>query len=523
MRGARHGLAALGAMMFLSATPAAAQAPVGAFTETPDAALARNLRSLAADPRSLVALMGAGRAALQLGDPQAALTFFARAEEAAPGAGRVKIWIASALAQMQQPHAALKFFREAMDLGVAEADVAKERGLAFDISGDPRSAQRDYRLALSRGPDEETTRRLALSLGITGERAAALTLLEPQLSAGNRAAERARAMILALTGDRAGAARAAGSAMPPAQAQAMSSFLERLAGLSTADRALAVHLGVFPGAGVSTPPTPGYAANDYARPPAVTDAGRPDPNLPSLERRPAVGAPTKRTAATQIASAAPPRQGVAVPAKETKKPPQGAAAVDGLDGTRSTQAEAKTAGPNDVAARKPATTVAEQGRNAAPATQPPASPSRLAELSAAIEQLPETVRPVPKAQPAKSPTQRPAQASAKPASSAATEARAKKPPAAPADPARVWVQVAGGSDKASLPREFARLKAKSPTLLGLRSAWTTPLNATNRLLVGPFAGSKEAQALVNQLKEDDIAAFAWESPAGQKIDKLAPK
>ena len=60
-------------------------------------------------------------------------------------------------------------------------------------------------------------------------------------------------------------------------------------------------------------------------------------------------------------------------------------------------------------------------------------------------------------------------------------------------------------------------------MLGARGAWTTPLNATNRLLVGPFASSKEAQAFVNQLKAEDLSGFAWTSAAGQKIEKLPAK
>ena len=158
------------------AAPAAAQT-TGAFTESPNAALSRNLRSLAANPKSVTALMGAGKAALDLGDAQAALTFFARAEEQMPRDGRVKMWIASALIQLQQPHAALKFFRDAADLGVPAADLARDRGLAHDIAGNPREAQRDYRLALLKGRDDEVTRRLALSLAISGERQISRTCL----------------------------------------------------------------------------------------------------------------------------------------------------------------------------------------------------------------------------------------------------------------------------------------------------------------------------------------------------------
>ncbi|HYJ82425.1 MAG TPA: SPOR domain-containing protein, partial [Allosphingosinicella sp.] len=286
------------------AAPAAAQT-TGAFTESPNAALSRNLRSLAANPKSVTSLMGAGRAALDLGDAQAALTFFARAEEQMPRDGRVKMWIASALVQLQQPHAALKFFRDAAELGVPAADFARDRGLAHDIAGNPREAQRDYRLALLKGRDDETTRRLALSLAISGEREPALRLLEDQLLVRDRAAERARVLVLALTGDTAAATRAVQAAMPGPQAGAMSPFLARLPTLSPADRALAVHLGVFPQDG-RTPAPSTYAANDFAN--AVTDAGRPDPGQTSLARRtppaePVSTAPRRRPGSGELAPA----------------------------------------------------------------------------------------------------------------------------------------------------------------------------------------------------------------------------
>jgi hypothetical protein len=108
---------------------------------------------------------------------------------------------------------------------------------------------------------------------------------------------------------------------------------------------------------------------------------------------------------------------------------------------------------------------------------------------------------------------------AKRASAAATTSKAKPLRAA----ARIWVQVATGASKASLPREFARLKAKAPALLGKREAWTAPLNATNRLLVGPFDSDREAQTFINALGKADVSAFSWTSPAGQEIEKLPAK
>ncbi|HEX8241167.1 MAG TPA: SPOR domain-containing protein [Allosphingosinicella sp.] len=591
-----------------TAAPVAAQT-TGAFTERPDAALSRNLRSLAANPKSVTALMGAGRAALDLGDAQAALTFFARAEEQMPSDGRVKMWIASALVQLQQPHAALKFFRDAAELGVPAADLARDRGLAHDIAGNPREAQRDYRLALQKGRDDEVTRRLALSLAISGEREPALRLLEDQLVVRDRAAERARALVLALTGDSAGAARAVQTAMPGPQAGAMSPFLARLPSLSPAERALAVHLGVFPNDGRTAAPST-YAANDFAN--AVTDAGRPNPSLPTLARRsppeePVLTAPRRRPgsedglapavrrstaalrptaesrtgetlagvrkgSATSRSSSSPgfgnsqwalargldqspprPRQEAKPKPARSTPTPSGNTAETAIAATAAPSASTSDTQPappttSDAPASTPLpqfqlqprpaeSQIATLGSESLPpesqavaqpqpsevriaALEPSAPPpqaeavptgSRLADLSAAIADIAE-----PEPAPART-----ASARAKP--KPAATAPAKKPAAPPPEPSRVWVQIAGGAAKAALPREYARLKAKAPKLLGARAAWTAPLNATNRLLVGPFASSKEAQAFVNQLKSQDLSGFAWTSAAGQKVEKLPSK
>jgi Flp pilus assembly protein TadD len=582
------------------AAPAAAQV-TGAFTERPDAALSRNLRTLAANPKSVTALMGAGKAALDLGDAQAALTFFARAEEQMPRDGRIKMWIASALTQLQQPHAALKFFRDATDLGVPAVEIARDRGLAYDIAGNPREAQRDYRLALQKGRDDEVTRRLALSLAISGEREPALRLIEDQLLVRDRSAERTRALVLALTGDSAGAARAIQAAMPGPQAAAMAPFLARLPSLSPAERALAVHLGIFPGDGRTAAPTT-YAANDFSN--AVTDAGRPDPSQGSLARRspppePVSTAPRRRPGAdeglappvrrtatirpvaksggenalagvrqpsrTSRPSASPGFGGgnpawsysrglaPAQPRRRSEAPvkPAEAAPVRIPPDTRIAAVPAPAVGvPNapasvptaEMASPQPESKPAEVQISAVEPTEPPPQPlpaevriaavepsapapqaeavptgSRLADLSAAIAHIDE-----PEPTPASGPKAKPA---AKPQNGqrASATAPVKKPKAAPVEPSRVWVQIAGGAVKSALPREYARLRAKAPKLFGARGAWTAPLNATNRLLVGPFASAKEAQSFVNQLKAEDLSGFAWSSAAGQKVEKLPAK
>ena len=614
-RGVRLGLAVLGAGTMFTAAPASAQtgAATGLFTERPQAALSRNLRSLAANPKSITALMGAGKAALDLGDAHAALTFFARAEEQAPRDGRVKMWIGSALVQLQQPHAALKFFRDAADLGVPAAEIARDRGLAHDIAGNPREAQRDYRMALQKGRDDEATRRLALSLAISGEREPALRLLEDQLLVRDRAAERARAMVLALTGDTAAAARAVQSAMPGPQAGAMSPFLARLPRLSPAERALAVHLGVFPRDGGTAPST--YAVNTFAS--AVTDAGRPDPGQGSLGRRspapePASATPGRRsgtenglapavrrttTTLRPVARSGAEEALAGVRQRDTAKRssanpgfserPSHWALARGLDSapprrkpeTQSRPAQAASS-PKPAPAERTVAAVAEPPRAGAP-SEPVRTPigdpsstslphfqlqpgprSEPAEVQvAAVEPISPPPPPPPQAEPQPQPAEvriaaaepsaplpqaepipsgsrladlsatlaeigEPERAAARTTGSRprpAAAAAKKLKLAAPAEPSRVWVQVAGGAARTALPREFARLKAKAPRLLGTRSAWTAPLNATNRLLVGPFASNKEAQAFVNQLKTEDLSGFPWTSAAGQKVEKLPAK
>jgi Flp pilus assembly protein TadD len=215
----------------------------------PMSTLSVHLRTLAANPRNLFALLGAGQAALEVGDPNAALGFFARAEEIDPRNGRAKAGLASTLVQLEKPDDALRLFGEAMSLGVPEADLAKDRGLAYDLRGDNRRAQRDYAMALRKGPDDEITRRYALSLGISGERSQALTVLDPLLRRQDQGAWRARAFILAMNNDVSGANAVTRQVMPVSLAGSMAPFLARLPKLNPAERAHAVNFGTMPSDG----------------------------------------------------------------------------------------------------------------------------------------------------------------------------------------------------------------------------------------------------------------------------------
>lgn len=239
--------------VFGGAAPLVAQ-PVQTVQSTPDPddpveRLGRFIRILAVLPRDLNALLGAGQAALDVGDPNAALGFFARAEAVSPANGAVKAGLGSSLVMIERPDDALRLFAEASSLGVPDAVLARDRGLAYDLRGDTKRAQHDYALALTRERDDELVRRYALSLGISGDRAGAMTMLEPLLRKQDQGAWRARAFIMAMTGDVSGANGVARQLMVPAMADAMSPLLARLATLNPAERAHAVNFGTVPSDG----------------------------------------------------------------------------------------------------------------------------------------------------------------------------------------------------------------------------------------------------------------------------------
>ena len=240
--------------LLLPITPALAQSiPVdttGVFAPAPsnDPAdrLAANLLLLSQNPRNIVALTEAGKSAIAVGDYDAALSFLGRAEELAPNDGRVKAALGSALVMVERAADAIRLFSEASALGVTDGEIARDRGLAYDLQGDSKRAQRDYQIALRNRPDDEVTRRLALSLGISGDRDQALRVLDPLLRKQDMTGWRARAFVLAMNGNLRDAEGIATRVMPSGMGDTMRPFLRRLASLSAADRAHAVNFGTMP-------------------------------------------------------------------------------------------------------------------------------------------------------------------------------------------------------------------------------------------------------------------------------------
>ena len=489
--------------------------PAGAVVQSlvPDGGteLRRHLTTLADNPRNLDALIGAGRAAIDGGDTQAALTFFSRAGEVAPRDPRVKAGMGSVLVQMERGRPALNLFAEAVALGAPVVEIAGDRGLAYDLVGDPRRAQQDYALVLQRREDPEIRRRLALSLAISGERDAALRVIDGQLRRNDRAAWRTQAFVLALTGDWAGANRTAHGMMPPAQAEAITAFFARLPSLTPAQKAMAAHFGRFPANGGTAAAAPSGVRADPGALALAT--GGPAIRPRTAPADPAAGVTRRRPGSSQPATprterSLQPSQATQAPASSSIVTPSAAALPT----------PAQTGQPLTPFAR-PATAIPQKPSARASEGAPPAGRiGGLSDIAALVAELPED-----QARAARTPAVTRSGLARTTASPAAgnrpSASRTPTTRAAPAHPSRHWVQIAGGANAAALPRELARLRGQAPELAD-RNAWVAPANATNRLLVGPFASAAEARAFVNTLARRNVTSFAWTSSAGQEIARL---
>jgi len=664
-------LAALG-----FAVAGAAHAQTAADNRDADA-LAADMRILAANPVDTEALITAGELTLRMGDSTAAATFFGRAEKLDPNNPRIKAGWGSLMVRAERPGEALRRFQDAERRGLNPIKFAADRGLAYDLVGEQERAQRDYRLALRNGADDEVTRRYALSMGISGHRDEALALLDPLLKRSDRAAWRDRAFILAMNGDAGDAEKIAASMMSPGLGAGLTPFFQRLPQLNAVDRAFAVNFGELR----STP----ERIADARLVPALPRLG-PDPYAPKVvavatlvatpadegrkrrKRRkddlaPAVAmpapAPTEvavnapaemprtRSESSSSGESRPGRVAIATPQPITAPPSPGPARVETPPPAPS-PATSPAPTPSPPPSPTPTAPIVVAAATPPVATPPQPSPGIADQPSAAEAGVPE---PTPTARvsedtvlarivasvetaprPAPAPRRRaPAPAETKPAEArtaaveppkpgkAETRARGKPAPGdktaidkaargkaqlvdaeepkargktrteasddkghgrvkeedAPAfdkngcpipvktsgrskasakaklatsalgranearckaatkkanadaetkgEPARVWVQVAGGANEGDLEKAWSALRAKAPDLFRGRQGWTTPLRATNRVLAGPFKSSDEAQDFVNRMAKAGLSGFVFTSSKGQKIERLGGK
>ncbi len=209
--------------------------------------LNQNLGRLSRSPQDVQALLGAGQAALELGDVQAANGFFTRANMVAPNNGQAKLGLAVVSIALKQANDAAAYFDQAAALGADARDYLTERGLAYDLTGQQAKAQQDYQAALRANPADATARlRYAISLGIAGHVADAEAQLQPALAAQDREAWRARAFVLAMNGRVADARKITQTVMPRGLADALDPYIARVGLLTPGQKAAAVHYGDFP-------------------------------------------------------------------------------------------------------------------------------------------------------------------------------------------------------------------------------------------------------------------------------------
>jgi hypothetical protein len=95
--------------------------------------------------------------------------------------------------------------------------------------------------------------------------------------------------------------------------------------------------------------------------------------------------------------------------------------------------------------------------------------------------------------------------------------------AAKANPARLWVQIATGSNTRGLAGTWARIRDGNAAALKGKAAYSVPFRATNRLIVGPVKSAAEARAIVNALSKGGVSATTYSSEAGQEVTRVNSK
>lgn len=533
------------------------------------------LRRIARNPRDVEGLVAAGFASLKLDDLDAAVGFFARAQEVEPGNAQVKLGLANAYLRSDRPVEALQLYAEAERAGASSQAMAADRGLAFDLVGDNAAAQQEYARALNGPEADEVRRRLALSQAIQGNREGFERTLYPLLEKQDFAAYRARAFALAILGQESEAVAITEAVMPAELAARLTPYLNFMRRLTPAQQAAAANLGNFPRAAQIGRDDPRIAAYRSAASGLRTADSALAPSGPPLGAAPPAATGTALAAATQgapAAAAAPAQtaptvqaQQIAQPAAEARpvSPPPARLVVAEPAPSASSVQSPPTAAPEPVpspAAQPvtalapsritpmvpPASAASQPGFDLARVDRPAASePAGTAPAAAALPAASAPVSLLPRTEPASEPV-RVAQAFADLAASPATvvprtagavditrirpprevekkpepEAAKPPPPPPPAHPSRHWVQLATGRDKAALKFDWRRFASKAPEVLGKLQPHVTPWGQANRLLAGPYESARAANTALAALKKQGLDAFTFTSEVGQAVERL---
>ena len=507
------------------------------------------LARLGKNPLDVNALIDAGNAALVLGDVDAAVGFFSRADQIQPNSPRVRAGLAGALVHNSNPYDAIPLFAEAEAAGGMDPKLNTERGLAYDLVGDNATAQRYYRAALGIAPSDETTRRLALSQVIAGDRAGMEATLAPLLLRGDKAAQRVNAFGLAIDGRPEEGVAIAYKVMPQDLAAGIAPYLRYMPRLTRAQQASAAVFGHFPRAAeigrddpralrfappvhVATAETAlvpkgeplgaRMAASDKPRKDKAKDAPRVAPRVAVVSAPARIAPPTlnpsRDESVTPSALAAKPvptpvptpmPAKVAIAPRPAPPPPLQVAKPSAAPVVIAATTPSSSFDLAQVGKAQPVATAAPVAVPVAPPMAPKAAPARPASFAEAFDDL---GAPEAKAVPASG--------AVDVRKIAAAKARAD---AKPAHASRIWVQLGTGRDKTALSYTWRSLVKDSPEVLRGKSPAITEWGRTNRLLCGPFETEAAASAYLAKLKRADVDAFLWTSPAGQVVDPLTAR
>lgn len=485
------------------------------------------MRRISFSPSDADALADAGNASLLLGDANAALNFFTRANAIRPNNSRIVSGLATSTVRTENPFEALRLFDDAVRLGASERSIAADRALAFDLLGNFGRAQQDYQLARTVASSDDIIIRQAVSLSLAGQKEQADAMLVPLLQRNSPTAWRARAFMLAARGDLRESNKVAHGFMDSASAQKMERFFRLTPNLTGAQQAAAIHLGHFP-----TSQSVGRDSEQVRR---VAAAAQQPAIAPGQNRLIPSGVPlgTKPTAARDAKSEAKPQS---KPDRKTQERVEVQAAVPPTPRPDPVVAKvdlAVTIAAATPTAQEPVTLAAATPPQPAPAkiiAAPTSVPASIASAGFSLDAVVGAIEiPESEQRPSEVPVDLKKLEPLTPKAAADASKSAKIDPKAAAkakleaaNPARIWVQIATG-EASGLGFDYRKLTNNNPVLFKAQKPWTSPWGKTARLLVGPFADVKAAKKWEGDFKKAGGDAFMWKSEIGVSVNALKVK
>lgn len=267
-------------------------------------------RALQIDPRYAPAARASALAALQLGSADM-FAKVARWTSVAPTEPQAQLALADALLRSGRAADASAPLRRAAELGAPAGQVDEREALRLDLIGEPQRAQQHYARALAEYPgDPRITQRMALSLALSQDYAAALQLLRPLSSvpANDAMVRQTLALVYAAAGQVDTAVDILKTSVGESDAQMIRPVLARIASLPLPQRAEALHFNRIPARALAQPALPAAPMQPVAAPPSAAAEAASEPPSPIEAQAAAVVYDPARSALwVQLASTPDPR------------------------------------------------------------------------------------------------------------------------------------------------------------------------------------------------------------------------